>query len=226
MDGPGKNCLGSGMMDFLLVELAKADGKPVLLTGAGDAFSAGLNLKEVAALDGGGMEEFLGKLERVMEALFLHPGPTVALVNGHAIAGGAILTICCDWRIAAENPRAKIGLNEVALGLRFPPKVLGIARHRVTGFEEVVLGASLFDPEQALRVGLVDEVREDARAAAEARLSALAAHPAAAYAAAKKDIRERAVAIDAAEHARFLKSALPSWTSPELKQRILAVLGK
>ena len=52
LSGPGKNALGTATMQFLLDELAKAAGRPVLLTGAGDGFSAGLNLKELAQLDG------------------------------------------------------------------------------------------------------------------------------------------------------------------------------
>lgn len=228
MDGPGKNALGSEMMDFLLAKLAEAAGKPVLLTGKGDAFSAGLNLKEVASLDAPGMEVFLGKLEKLMAALFLYPGPTVALVNGHAIAGGGLLTLCCDHRIAVRNPKSKIGLNEVALGLRFPPQVMGIVVHRTKAVEEVVLGAALHDPESALRVGLVDEVAEpaDARALAEKRLAALGSHPSWAYATAKKDLRSKAVAIDAEAHKKFFKDSIPAWTSPELKQMISAVLSR
>lgn len=228
MDGPGKNALGSEMMDFLLARLAEAAGKPVLLTGKGDAFSAGLNLKEVASLDAAGMEVFLGKLEKLMSALFLYPGPTVALVNGHAIAGGGLLTLCCDHRIAVRNPKSKIGLNEVALGLRFPPQVMGIVVHRTRAFEEVVLGAGLHDPETALRLGLVDEVADaaDARAIAEKRLAVLGSHPAWAYATAKKDLRAAAVAIDAEALRRFFKDSIPAWTSPELKEKIRAVLSR
>ena len=225
IDGPGKNSLGSAMMDSLLSRIAAADGKPILLTGAGDAFSAGLDLKEVASLDAAGMETFLSRLERLMVDLFLHPAPTVALVNGHAIAGGAILTICCDHRVAARNPKAKIGLNEVALGLRFPPQVLAIARYRVREAETVLLGAGLHDPETAARLGLVDEVADDARAVAEARLKALASHPAAAYAVTKKTLREEVVG-DPEKNRAFLREAIPAWVSPELKERIRAVLAR
>src|SRR4051812_20766858 len=96
MSGPGKNALGTTMMIFLQEKLREAGGAPVLLTGAGDAFSAGLNLKEVASLDAAGMETFLRRLEALIEALYVYPGPVVALVNGHAIAGGCVLTLCCD----------------------------------------------------------------------------------------------------------------------------------
>jgi enoyl-CoA hydratase/carnithine racemase len=172
------------------------------------------------------MEAFLTKLEKLMAALFLYPGPTVALVNGHAIAGGGLLTLCCDWRIAARNPKAKIGLNEVALGLRFPPQVMGIVVHRTRAVEEVVLGAELFDPDNAVRVGLVDEVRDDARPAAEKRLALLASHPRDAYAAAKKTLRAPAIEVAPGTLQAFFAEALSAWTSPELKAKIAAVLSR
>lgn len=228
MNGPGKNALGTTMMRFLLDQLDEAKGRPILLTGAGDAFSAGLDLMEVAAADRQAMGTFIDQLETLMATLFTYPGPTAAVVNGHAIAGGCILTLCCDHRVAHRSPKTRIGLNEVALGLRFPPRVLGIVRHRVPSgeIERVVLGAGLHDPEAALLLGMIDEVSDDPRAAAEKRLAVLSSHPAAAYAAAKRDLRAGAIAVDPEADARFKREALPSWTSPDLKAKIRAVLGK
>ena len=145
MDGPGKNSLGTTMLTFLLAELHAAGGEPVLVTGAGDAFSAGLDLNEVLALEGDGMLEFLRLLERAMVALYLYPGPTVALVNGHAIAGGCVITLACDHRVALEHPKIKIGLNEVALGMRFPPRILAMAKERIPreSHTAVLLGAGV-----------------------------------------------------------------------------------
>ena len=91
ISGPGKNALGTDVMNALLEGLAEADGRPLLLRGEGDAFSAGLNLKEIASLDPPGMKAFLTKLRDLTTQLFDYPGPTVALVNGHAIAGGCVL---------------------------------------------------------------------------------------------------------------------------------------
>src|SRR5690349_20242178 len=103
MSGPAKNALGTEMMRHLVDRFEEAAGRPVLLTGAGDAFSAGLNLKEVASLDPKGMEAFLRLLERMTGAIFAYPAPVVALVNGHAIAGGCIVALACDWRVAPRE---------------------------------------------------------------------------------------------------------------------------
>jgi enoyl-CoA hydratase len=230
MNGPAKNALGTETMTWLLERLADAKGAPVLLTGSGDAFSAGLNLKEVAALDEEGMSRYLRLLERCMSAYYLHPAPIVALLNGHAIAGGCVLALACDYRVATSDPRVRIGLNEVALGVPFPPRVLHVVRDRVPrAFQTaVLLGAELFSPEDALRCGLVDEVSADAGATARARLAKLAKHPADAYAATKRALRGSAdtdLASDQAE-AFWIRESAPSWSSTELKQRVLAALKR
>ena len=62
MNGPAKNALGTELMQWVRAELKQAGGQPVVLTGTADAFSAGLNLKELAGLDTEGMRAFLGEL--------------------------------------------------------------------------------------------------------------------------------------------------------------------
>lgn len=226
MDGPGKNCLSLEMLTFLREQLRAAGGQPVLLTGAGDAFSAGLHLKQLAAMDPAEMLDYLRLVEGCFTDLYQYPGPTVALVNGHAIAGGAVLTLCCDHRVAQTNPRARIGLNEVALGVLFPPRTLAMVRRRAP--ERAILGAGLFDPATALHLGMVDEVSDDAATLARVRLRELAAHPALAYARTKamlRGLRPQDIVSDE-EQSRGLEEALPAWTSPETKERILAVLKR
>jgi enoyl-CoA hydratase len=231
LDGPGKNSLGTAMLTFLVDQLREAAGEPVLLTGAGDALSAGLDLKELGSLEGEGMLGFLTLLEKAVAALYLYAGPTVALVNGHAIAGGCVLTLACDHRVAVANPKIKIGLNEVAIGLRFPPRILAMVRQRVPlqFHTEVLLEAKLFDPAGALRAGIVDEVVEveGARSAAEAKLEKLGKLPREAYALTKGDLRgtEQELCPDAVWEPR-IRGAVPAWTSPELKQKIAAMLAR
>jgi enoyl-CoA hydratase len=230
MNGPGKNSLGTEMMAFVEERLKAAGGSPVLLTGAGDAFSAGLNLKEVASLNEADMSRFLDRLEATLCALYQYPAPVVALVNGHAIAGGCVLALCCDWRVGVDNPKVRMGLNEVALGLRFPPRIWEIVRRQVPSshHQEVLLGAGLFEPGHALRVGLLDVVASDAEGLARRELERLSKLPAKAYAATKRDLRgDKATDLYAEDAWKLrVREMLPVWTSPEVKQRVLAVLGK
>jgi len=215
-------------MQRVIAELRAADGEPGLLTGSGDVFSAGLNLKEVVSLDGARMKTFLGLLDELVTALYEYPAPLVAWVNGHAIAGGCVLALTADWRVCPEGSKARIGLNEVALGLRYPPCVLNLVQARVPPrwMEKVVLGAELFDVQAAQRFGLIDEVAQDSERVAIERLEALAAHPRDAYRTAKLALRSQKLAVSSDVLARFEREDLPTWTSPEQKARIESVLKR
>ena len=227
IEAPGRNALGTAHMTSLLERIRGAAGRPLLLRGAGGAFSAGLDLKEVAALERAGMERFLGLLDDLIEALYGHPAPTVACVNGHAIAGGCILVLCCELRVAVDDPKVRIGLNEVPLGLEFPPKLLKLVRRRVPPrwLERVILDGALHDPRTALEVGLVDEVAPDAETVARTRLERLAAHPRAAYVATKRALRDGALVLSDADRRHFREQVVPAWCAPEVKERVRAALG-
>lgn len=228
LEGPGKNSLGTKLMTTLLERLEEAGNEPVLLRGAGDAFSAGLNLKEVRELEHKPMGEFLELLQVVVARLFHHPAPTVACVNGHAIAGGAVIARACDVAICDSNPRLKVGLNEVSLGLRFPPRVLSVMKHKIPARtqQEVFLGAGLHTPSEAQRLGLVDSVSDTALADAQASLERLAAHPRDAYAATKKDLQGHVAVPDPEMEAAFMEEVVPAWTSEVLRARITQMFAR
>ena len=226
LEGPGKNALGTALLTRLSEQLTSAAGAPVLLTGAGDAFSAGLNLREVVSLQGEEMERFLRRLGTVVEQIFRYDGPIVAAVNGHAIAGGCILAAVCDHRVATTNPGARIGVNEVALGLRFPPSLLSMLRYRVAKLDSAVLGSLLHPPQGALALGIVDELADDPLSVARERLHVLAAYPAQAYADSKRDLRRIVPTADPDDERRFMSEVLPIWSGPELKARIAAFLSR
>jgi enoyl-CoA hydratase len=225
MKAPGKNALSTELMTWIIERLEEARGEAVLLTGDGDAFSAGLNLKEVASLDREGMSRFLGTLERMVEALFHHAGPTVAWLNGHAIAGGCVVALACDHRLASGDPRTRIGLNEIPLGLRFPPKTWRLVRHRVPShaIERVVLEGGLYAPDVALRLGLIDEI-VSGEAAARAYAERIVAAPRQAYVAAKEALRRGVLDVGPDEERAFRDDVLPAWVTPELQARLAAVL--
>lgn len=227
LEAPAKNALGSDLVRHVTETVRSAGDAPILITGSGDAFSAGLDLKEVARLSEREMVVFLDGLDEMVAAVYQHPAPTVAAVNGHAIAGGCILALACDFRVAARQPRARIGLNEVALGLQFPPAILKLSQARIPRRHqaEVLLGAGLFSPEEALRLGLIDELADDAVAAGTARLERLASLSRSAYAATKRAMQDD-ISVSAAERETFLAEIVPLWTSDDLKQRLARVLSK
>lgn len=228
IEGVGRNALSTVVLTSLRDALRAAGGAPVLLRGAGGCFSAGLNLKEVASLDRPGMERFLSLLEETIETLYLHPAPVVALVEGHAIAGGCVLALCCDWRVSGADEKARLGLNEVALGLQFPPKTWAIVNTRLptNTREQVLLGAGLVGPAEALGLGLLDEVTSEPEARARAVLATLAGHPGQAYAATKRAMRAGVVALSEEAQSAFVAEVVPSWVSGDVKARMLAVLKR
>jgi enoyl-CoA hydratase/carnithine racemase len=228
ISGPGKNALGTELMDRLTERIREATAEPLLVRGDGGVFSAGLNLKEVAGADREGVARILGALDRLIDALYYHPAPTVACIEGHAIAGGCVVALCCDYRVATADARARIGLNEVAIGLAFPPKILKLARRRVAprALERVLLEAGLYDPATALALGLVDEVAADALGVAHARLEALAAHPRATYAATKRALRQGGVDLSAEDQARQRDEVVPAWCAPAVKERVAGMLRR
>src|SRR5512146_2864767 len=142
LEAPGKNALSRALIDKTLAQVEAGKGEPLLLTGAGDAFCAGLNLKEIASFDARALRSYLEAFDRLVVALYGYPGPTAAAINGHAIAGGCVLALCCDERICTSG-KARIGLNEVSIGARFPPVTMAMVRERLSPqhLDAVVLGA-------------------------------------------------------------------------------------
>jgi enoyl-CoA hydratase len=149
----------------------------------------------------------------------------VAWVNGHAIAGGCVLALSADLRVFTSRPGARIGLNEVALGLRFPPLTFAMVRARLTApaLERVLLEAALYGADEARALGLIDAIGDEA--AARAALERLAGHPRDIYAATKLLLRPR-LEIAEGERRTFRDETIPYWASPERRAALLAVLDR
>ena len=96
---------------------------------------------------------------QVCMELYTMPKPTVAAVTGHAIAGGCILALCCDYRFAAEG-RKLMGLNEIRLGVPVPYLADCVLRQIVgaRNAREIMETGEFYLPEQSLQIGMIDRV--------------------------------------------------------------------
>lgn len=146
-------------IDAALRQLAEGPARAVVLTGQGKTFGAGVDLPELLAGGPSYVRRFLPRLVQVFERLARFPKPLVAAVNGHAIAGGAIIMLACDQRLVARGS-AQIGLSEVRVGVRFPAWALEIARFATSPehFSTLIGAGRTYGPDEALARGLVDEV--------------------------------------------------------------------
>ena len=124
--------------------------------------------------------------------------------------------------------RVTARIRELALGLRFPPRILRVLCHQLTAPKAApaILSAALHGPEGALAAGLLDELAQDAVATGRKRLEALAKIPADAYAASKADLHAGVAELDADAERRFMDEVIPVWTSDAVKARVRAILGK
>ena len=136
-DGVAVVRLDDGKVNALDLELLTAisatmarlvDVPAVVLTGAGTVFSAGVDLRRIVEGGPAHVREFLPELSRAFLAVFDHPRPVVAAVNGHALAGGCVLAAACDVRLMSGG---RIGLTELLVGVPFPVAPLEIMRFAV-----------------------------------------------------------------------------------------------
>jgi enoyl-CoA hydratase len=191
--------------------------RAVVLTGAGSFFSGGFDL--AAPRRDGPAAAAIGTLFRYTHLKLLTlPKPTVALVNGHAIAGGMILALACDYRLGVDGDY-KFGLNEVAIGASFPRVAFEIVRLRLPHARaaELLLGAALYPASQALRLGVVDELlpADTILATVLRRAARMGAFPREAYADTKAMLVAEAVAGVVAETPEEDARRAAVWTTTE-----------
>ncbi|HLW87577.1 MAG TPA: enoyl-CoA hydratase-related protein [Terriglobales bacterium] len=143
-----------------LDEVAKSSVQILILTGAGKAFCSGMDLDNLKALSGRSAEQSLKDSEtmaRLFRSLYDFSKPTIAAVNGAAIAGGCGLATLCDFTLAV--PEAKFGYTEVRIG--FVPAIVSTFLLRQIGEKharDLLLTGRIIGAEEAYRMGLINEV--------------------------------------------------------------------
>ncbi len=145
-------------LEAALDELAATDARVLLLTGSGNTFCAGADLRLVQSFDEEDARRWIRRGHEVLRKVERFPVPVLAVLNGHAVGGGLELACACDLRLSV--PWSKLGLPEARLGMI--PGWGGTTRvQRLIGPAQVrrlVYTAELISGEEALRIGLVDAV--------------------------------------------------------------------
>jgi methylglutaconyl-CoA hydratase len=158
-----RNAISYELIDDLLRALEEVQDSPaqvLIVTGAGKAFCSGMDLDNLKALTARTPDETVEdsrKMASLFRALYDFPKPTIAAVNGAAVAGGTGIATLCDFTLAV--PDAKFGYTEVRIG--FVPAIVSTFLLRQVGEKiarDLLLTGRLFDAQEALRIGLINEI--------------------------------------------------------------------
>jgi enoyl-CoA hydratase len=209
-------------------EVERDDGvRGTLLAASGKLFCPGLDLKELIELDREDMGAFLDRFVALLVALHGCPKPAVAAIGGHAVAGGCILALTCDWRMLRAG--ARIGLAEVRIGLPLPYPVAALVAGSVgpASAAEVALFGRDLEGEHAVAAGLAHEVcgEEGFEDRCLVRLDELASKEPVATAGIKRYLREPVLERMRSADRGHREAFLDAWFDPPTRERIRATVA-
>ena len=197
LDRPPVNAMDLELLEQLVDRLDAVAASPpaaLVIEGAGGSFSAGLDLKKVPAYGPADQRKVVAAINAMVLASYPLPCPVVAAVTGHAIAGGFILAICADYRVASLDGR--YGLTEVKVGVPYPAAAIGVVRAELPphAARRLALGNQLVGAAECVELGVFDEALPagDVTERAVAVAKELAGFPAPVYARTKGELRARA----------------------------------
>jgi enoyl-CoA hydratase len=218
------NAMDTPMMRAMADEWRALAAEPtcraVVVTASGPIFSAGAHLLSILRHGPSYLDEWLPALSDAFGGAFRFPKPMVAAVNGHAIAGGCVLTCAADYRLMAAG-RSRIGVTELLVGVPFPLVPLEIMRFAAAPKElpNLLLGGGTFLPEDAVGQGLIDEVVPAAELLPRALAAAerLAALPPVSFQMTKRELRRVGYARMEQDLVASDKESRAVWGSDEVQ---------
>jgi enoyl-CoA hydratase len=194
VDRPPVNAIDVALLRELVEGIAKAAAeapRALVLAGRPGCFSAGADLKSVPAYGPAEQREMVAGINAMALGAYELQFPVVGAITGHAIAGGMVLALCADVRVAASEGR--YGLTEVQVGVPYPQAAIGVVRAELTpqAARLLALGSELTDAPECERLGVFDEVLdpEDVLPRALHLATRLAAMTPEVYARTKRDLR-------------------------------------
>jgi enoyl-CoA hydratase len=160
-DRPPANAMDVGLLDDLVRAIEEVAADPpaaVVLAGRPGFFSAGADLKAVPSYGPDEQRAMVEGINRMALGVYALPCPVVGAITGHAIAGGLVLALCTDLRVASSEGR--YGLTEVKVGVPYPQAAIGVVEAELPAPAARLLafGNALHDAQTCLRLGVFDEV--------------------------------------------------------------------
>ncbi len=197
----------------------------VIITGKENFFSAGLDLIELYNYGETEVSAFWNLFLDFVATITAFKKPLVAAVNGHSPAGGCVIALACDYRIMAEGQYI-IGLNEVPVGIIVPNSIFNLYAFWIgqANAHRSLLEGKLFSPEEALKIGLVDEIVNPASilTAAERKIRKYMAMERNTWEQSKLSIRKELIA--GADRREALDEMLKQWWSPATRSILKTII--
>jgi len=159
IDRPKLNLLDIDMIEQLSLAFERHDPEqPLVLAGAGDVFSAGVDSKAFAQYDSDRRLDLARRITRMTAHLLSIKAPVVAAIPGHAIGGGFVLALCADYRVAVDDPGARFALGEAKAGVPFPTGPMEIIRHEIDGpcLRRLTLSGAVMSSSDLVTQGIFD----------------------------------------------------------------------
>jgi enoyl-CoA hydratase/carnithine racemase len=203
-----------------------ASVRAVILTGTGKFFSFGFDVPEFLSFSKDAFIRFLTDFTGFYTRLFVFPKPVIAALNGHAVAGGCMLATACDGRVMASG-KGKISLNEITFGASVFAGSVAMLRAAVgqRNAEKILYSGAMYGAEEALRLGLIDQVTdgESLIEIATAQALALASGNAVAFASMKRLLRGPITEEFRKREADAIREFADIWYSKETRRKLEAI---
>ncbi len=232
LDRPKVNALNMALVTELraaLREVGEArQARGLIIMGQPGYFSAGLDLFELGSYDYEQIYAFWSEFMGLAGDLVRFRKPVVAAMSGHSPAGGTVMAIACDHRIQVEGEQYRLGLNELAVGIPISDTIFDLYSFwlgRRQAYQAIMSG-SLFSPEEALQMGLVDALHTPNQLldAAEARLRGMLRTSDEVLQGAKILMRSKLVAAFDRDASADLEARSRHWVSDAFQARLRGFL--
>lgn len=163
VDRPPANAMDLGLLREIVTSVERLAAEPpraLVITGRPGFFSAGVDLKLAPTYGREDRHQMVAAINDMALGVYELPCPVVGAVNGHAVAGGLVLALCTDLRVASGDGR--YGLTEIEVAIGYPQAAIGIVAAELAphAARRLALGAELVSARDCLELGVFDELAE------------------------------------------------------------------